>query len=67
MTRLLSSELLKLRTTRTFYALIGGAVALILIIAVLGAALGTFKNTERRAVTCWRSRDWRRCSRSSSG
>jgi ABC-2 type transport system permease protein len=44
-TRLLSSELLKLRTTRTFYALIGGAVALILIIAGLGAALGTFKNT----------------------
>jgi ABC-2 type transport system permease protein len=42
---LLSSELLKLRTTRTFYALIGGAVALIVIIAVLGAALGTFKNT----------------------
>ncbi|MGO9823149.1 MAG: hypothetical protein ACLPTJ_21170 [Solirubrobacteraceae bacterium] len=45
MTRLLSSELLKLRTTRTFDALIGGAVALILIIAVLAAALGTFKNT----------------------
>ena len=45
MTRLLSSELLKLRTTRTFYALMGGAVALIVIIAVLGAALGTFKNT----------------------
>jgi ABC-2 type transport system permease protein len=43
--RLLSSELLKLRTTRTFYALIGGVVALIVIIAVLGAALGTFKNT----------------------
>ncbi|MBV8217643.1 MAG: ABC transporter permease subunit [Solirubrobacterales bacterium] len=45
MKRLLSSELLKLRTTRTFYALTGGAVALIVIIAVLGAALGTFKNT----------------------
>jgi ABC-2 type transport system permease protein len=43
--RLLSSELLKLRTTRTFYAMLGGAVALIIIIAVLGAALGTFKNT----------------------
>ncbi len=46
MTRLLSSELLKLRTTRTFYALIGSAVALIVIIAVLGAALGSFKDTE---------------------
>ena len=45
MTRLLSSELLKLRTTRTFYALIGAAVALIVIIAVLGAALGKFTNT----------------------
>jgi ABC-2 type transport system permease protein len=45
MTRLLSSELLKLRTTRTFYALTGGAVALIVIIAVLAAALGTFKDT----------------------
>ncbi len=45
MTRLFSSELLKLRTTRTFYALTGGAIALIVIIAVLGAALGNFKNT----------------------
>jgi ABC-2 type transport system permease protein len=42
MTRLLSSELLKLRTTRTFYALMAGALALIVIIAVLGAALGKF-------------------------
>jgi ABC-2 type transport system permease protein len=45
MTRLLSSELLKLRTTRTFYALMGGALALIVIIAVLGAAFGSFKTT----------------------
>ncbi len=45
MKRLLSSELLKLRTTRTFHALMAGAVALIVIIAVLGAALGTFKST----------------------
>ncbi|MBV9423082.1 MAG: ABC transporter permease subunit [Solirubrobacterales bacterium] len=45
MTRLLSSELLKLRTTRTFYALTGAAVALIVIIAVLAAALGKFKTT----------------------
>ena len=43
MTRLLSSELLKLRTTRTFYALNGAAIALIVIITVLGAALGKFK------------------------
>ena len=45
MIRLLSSELLKLRTTRTFYALIGAAFALIVTIAVLGAALGSFKHT----------------------
>jgi ABC-2 type transport system permease protein len=43
MTRLLDSELLKLRTTRTFYALMGGAVALIVIIVLLGAALGKFQ------------------------
>jgi ABC-2 type transport system permease protein len=43
--RLLSSELLKLRTTRTFYALTGGAVALIVTIAALGAALGKFHGT----------------------
>jgi ABC-2 type transport system permease protein len=45
MTRLFNSELLKLRTTRTFYALLGGAVTLIVIIAVLGAAFGKFNNT----------------------
>lgn len=45
MKRLLSSELLKLRTTRTSYALMGGAVALIVIMSVLGAALGTFQST----------------------
>lgn len=45
MTRLLDSELLKLRTTRTFYALMAGAVALIAIISVLATALGSFKTT----------------------
>lgn len=45
MTRLLGSELLKLRTTRTFYALIAAAMALIAIISVLGTALGSFKAT----------------------
>jgi ABC-2 type transport system permease protein len=43
MTRLLSSEMLKLRTTRTFSALMGGAVGLILVIVVLGSALGKFQ------------------------
>jgi ABC-2 type transport system permease protein len=39
MTRLLSSELFKLRTTRTFYALVGAQLAAVLIISVLSAAL----------------------------
>jgi len=45
MTRLLDSELLKLRTTRTFYALIAAAIALIVAISVLATALGSFKTT----------------------
>jgi ABC-2 type transport system permease protein len=43
-TRLVTAELFKLRTTRTFYGLTGGAIALVLVIAVLGAALGDFKH-----------------------
>jgi ABC-2 type transport system permease protein len=39
MSRLLRAELLKLRTTRTFAAMVGAAVALSLLIAVLSAAL----------------------------
>jgi ABC-2 type transport system permease protein len=40
MTRLLSAELFKLRTTRTFYGIVGIGVGLVLIIAVLASALG---------------------------
>ncbi len=43
MTHLISSELLKLRTTRTFLVLTGGALALILAISVPAAAAGHFK------------------------
>jgi ABC-2 type transport system permease protein len=39
MSRALSSELLKLRTTRTFFALVGSALALVLLIVGLAAAL----------------------------
>jgi ABC-2 type transport system permease protein len=39
MTRLVGSEIFKLRTTRTFYGLMGGALALVLVITVLVAAL----------------------------
>lgn len=42
MTRLVASELLKLRTTRTSWALMGGAVALIIIISAIAAAAGSF-------------------------
>ena len=35
MTRLLSAELFKLRTTRTFYGLVGGCLGLIYLITVL--------------------------------
>ena len=40
MTRLLGAELFKLRTTRTFYGLVGGCLALIYLITVLASALG---------------------------
>jgi ABC-2 type transport system permease protein len=40
MTRLLGAELFKLRTTRTFYGLVGGCLALVLLITVLASALG---------------------------
>lgn len=40
MRRAFASELLKLRTTRTFYALVASAVLATLALAILGAALG---------------------------
>jgi ABC-type transport system involved in multi-copper enzyme maturation permease subunit len=40
MTALLQAELLKLRTTRTFAAVVGSAAALSLVLVVLGAVLG---------------------------
>jgi ABC-2 type transport system permease protein len=43
MTRLVSSELLKLRTTRTFLALMAGSLALIVVISVPAAAAGSFE------------------------
>ena len=39
MTRALQAELIKLRTTRTFFALVGSAVALALLVTVLVASL----------------------------
>jgi ABC-2 type transport system permease protein len=39
-TRLLGAELFKLRTTRTFYGVTGGCLALVLLIVVLASLLG---------------------------
>jgi ABC-2 type transport system permease protein len=40
MTRLVSAEIFKLRSTRTFYGVAGGALALVLVIAILASSLG---------------------------
>jgi ABC-2 type transport system permease protein len=48
MTALLKAELLKLRTTRTFAAIVGSAGALSLILVILGAVLG--KETDPHAL-----------------
>jgi ABC-2 type transport system permease protein len=40
MTRLLGAEVFKLRTTRTFYGIVGFGVGIVLIITILASALG---------------------------
>ncbi|MDA0164149.1 ABC transporter permease [Solirubrobacter ginsenosidimutans] len=42
MTRLLGSELFKLRSTRTFYGIVGGSLGLVLVIVILVTALVNF-------------------------
>jgi ABC-2 type transport system permease protein len=42
MTRLVTAELFKLRTTRTFYGIVGGALALVLAIVIVAAATATW-------------------------
>ena len=46
MIRVIGSELLKLRTTRTFWALAGSAVGLVLLIVVLTLAIDDQLNTK---------------------
>ena len=46
MIRLIGAELLKIRTTRTFWGLTAGAVGLVLLIVVLSLALDDSLNTE---------------------
>jgi ABC-2 type transport system permease protein len=46
MTRLVASELFKLRTTRTFYGIVIGALGLVLVIVILAAALAKFSPTD---------------------
>jgi ABC-2 type transport system permease protein len=41
-TRLVTAEIFKLRTTRTFYGIAGGALALVLVIVILASSLGTW-------------------------
>lgn len=47
MTRVVSSELLKLRTTRTFYALAGTALGLVVLAVILPLALDSDFSTEQ--------------------
>jgi ABC-2 type transport system permease protein len=42
MTRLVTAEIFKLRTTRTFYGIVGGALGLILLIVVVASATATW-------------------------
>jgi ABC-2 type transport system permease protein len=46
MTRLMSAEIFKLRTTRTFYGLVGGSLALVLTIVILVTALVNFSPSD---------------------
>lgn len=46
MTRAISSELLKLRTTRTFLALVGSAALLVAGVTALAAAIDSFRTAE---------------------
>ena len=43
MTRLVSAEIFKLRTTRTFYGIVGGALGLVLVIVIVAAATATWQ------------------------
>jgi ABC-2 type transport system permease protein len=42
MTRLVSAEIFKLRTTRTFYGVVGGAIGLVLLIVIIASATATW-------------------------
>jgi ABC-2 type transport system permease protein len=47
MTRLVSAELFKLRTTRTFFGLVGGGIGLVLVIVIPVAAFVSFSAGDR--------------------
>jgi ABC-2 type transport system permease protein len=42
MTRLISAEIFKLRTTRTFYGVVGGALGLVFLIVIIASATATW-------------------------
>jgi ABC-2 type transport system permease protein len=50
MTRLVTAEIFKLRTTRTFYGVVGGALGLVLLIVIIASATATWNpgNTPMR-------------------
>jgi len=48
-TRLIRSEVFKLRTTRTFYGVTIGAVGLVVIIALIASLAGSFSETDTEA------------------
>ncbi len=47
MTRLVGAEIFKLRTTRTFYGVVGGAFGLVLLIVVVAAATATWNQGDK--------------------
>ena len=50
MTRLVTAEVFKLRSTRTFYGMVGGALALVLVIVILASATGNKSDITLRDV-----------------
>jgi ABC-2 type transport system permease protein len=50
MTRLVGAEVFKLRTTRTFYGLLAGALGLVLLIVILSSSLGKEGDTSMEDV-----------------
>ena len=46
MTRLITAEIFKLRTTRTFYGIVGGALGLVFTIVIIASATATWSPSD---------------------